>query len=98
MKNIVLIVVDSMNQSHMKTNPSLTPFLNGLKKDGFSFENMYSQAPYTEAAEMCIYCGQNVLDNGGYIKRFMNAEETIFEAFKRKGYCTYYNYFQKNFY
>lgn len=98
MKNVVLLIIDSMNYSHMKKNSYLTPFLNGVKKAGLNFENMYSQAPYTEAATMNIYCGQNVLDNNGYIKRFNNAEKTIFEVFKEKGYTTYYNYFQPQCY
>lgn len=98
MKNVVLFIVDSMNYSHMKKYPFLTPFLNELKENGLSFENMYSQAPYTEAATMNIYCGQNVLDNGGYIRRFKDAKKTIFEAFKEKGFTTYYNYFQPQCY
>lgn len=98
MKNVVLFIVDSMNYSHMKKYPFLTPFLNQLKENGLAFENMYSQAPYTEAATMNIYCGQNVLDNGGYIRRFKDAKKTVFEAFKEKGYTTYYNYFQPQCY
>lgn len=74
------------------------PFLNRLKEDGVSFENMYSQAPYTEAATMSIYCGQDVLNNGGYIRRFKDAPKTVFEAFREKGYTTYYNYFQPQCY
>lgn len=98
MKNVVLIVIDSMNYSHMKSNRYLTPFINSLLKDNLHYENMYSQAPFTEAASMNIYCGQNVLDNGGYIKRYKNAEKTIFESFKEKGFETYYNYFQPQCY
>ena len=69
MKNVVLMIIDSMNYSHMKSNRYLTPFLNSLMKNNLHYENMYSQAPFTEAASMNIYCGQNVLDRGGYIKR-----------------------------
>lgn len=98
MKNVVLIVIDSMNYSHMKSNRYLTPFINSLLKDNLHYENMYSQAPFTEAASMNIYCGQNVLDNGGYIKRYKDAQKTIFESFKEKGFETYYNYFQPQCY
>ena len=98
MKNIVLIVIDSMNYSHMKSNRYLTPFINSLLKDNLHYENMYSQAPFTEAASMNIYCGQNVLDNGGYIRRYKDAQKTIFESFKEKGFETYYNYFQPQCY
>lgn len=98
MKNIVLFVIDSMNYSHMKKHPDLTPFINELKEKAISFENMYSQAPYTEAAVMNIYCGQNVLDNGGYIRRFADAQATVFEVMREKGYVTYYNAFQPQCY
>ncbi len=67
-------------------------------ENNLHYENMYSQAPFTEAASMNIYCGQNVLDNGGYIRRYKDAKATIFESFKEKGYETYYNYFQPQCY
>ena len=98
MKNVVLIVIDSMNYSHMKSNRYLTPFINSLLENNLHYENMYSQAPFTEAASMNIYCGQNVLDRGGYIKRYKDAEKTLFESFKEKGFETYYNYFQPQCY
>ena len=67
-KNILLYVVDSLNYSHIKNSDlNLMPFLEELKKDAVYCENMYSQAPYTEAALMNLYCGQDVLENGGYM-------------------------------
>lgn len=98
MKNIVLFIVDSMNYSHMKDHPELTPYINELKEKSLYFDSMYSQAPYTEAAVMNIYCGQNVLDRGGYLYRFRDAKKTIFEAMKEKGYITYFNAFQPQCY
>lgn len=94
MKNIILFIIDSMNYSHMKGNRYLTPYFNRLREEGLSFENMYSQAPYTEAAVMNLYCGQSVLDNNGYIRRFADAPKTVFEAMQDKGYVTYFNAFQ----
>ena len=53
MRNIILLLIDSMNNSHIKESPiELTPFLNKLKEKGVYCETMYSQAPYTEAANM----------------------------------------------
>ena len=95
MNNIILLLIDSMNNTHIKDSSiELTPFLNYLKKNGVYCDSMYSQAPYTEAANMGIYCGTDVLDNGGYIFRYKDAPLTIFEAMKQKGYETYYNDFQ----
>ena len=95
MRNIILLLIDSMNNSHIKESPiELTPFLNKLKEKGVYCDTMYSQAPYTEAANMGIYCGVDVLDDGGYMFRYRDSKLTIFEAMKQKGYETYYNDFQ----
>lgn len=95
MNNILMLVIDSMNNTHIKESKiELTPFLNSLKEKGVYSDSMYSQAPYTEAATMGIYCGTDVLDNGGYLFRYKNAPLTIFEAMKQKGYDTYFNSFQ----
>ena len=99
MKNILLFIVDSLNYSYVKSSSlELMPFLGELEKKGISCENMFSQAPYTEAAVMNIYCGQSVLANGGYINRFKDAPLTIFEAMQKKGYVTYYNAMQPQCY
>lgn len=94
-KNYLLFIIDSLNYSHVKDSPiELMPFLNELKKKGVSCENMYSQAPYTEAAVMNLYCGQDVLQDGGYLFRFKTAKKTIFEVMQEHGYKTYYNSYQ----
>lgn len=99
MKNYLLFIIDSLNYSHVKQSPiALMPFLDELKKSGICYENMFSQAPYTEAAVMNIYCGQDVLQNGGYLFRFKNAPLTIFEAMQKKGYITYFNSLQPQCY
>ena len=95
MKNILLFIIDSLNYSHVKESPiQLMPFLEQLKASGIACENMFSQAPYTEAAVMNIYCGQDVLQNKGYLFRFKDAPLTIFEAMQQKGYVTYFNSYQ----
>lgn len=99
MKNILLFIIDSLNYSYVKhSSLELMPFLKELEQKGISCENMFSQAPYTEAAVMNIYCGQNVLSNGGYINRFKDAPLTIFEAMQKKGYVTYFNSMQPQCY
>lgn len=94
-KNYLLFIIDSLNYSHVKeSNIELMPFFNSLKKESIFCESMYSQAPYTEAAVMNLYCGQDVLQNGGYLNRFKDVPMTLFEAMKQKGYVTYYNSYQ----
>lgn len=99
MKNYLLFIIDSLNYSHIKESEiELMPFYNSLRKDSIVCENMFSQAPYTEAAVMNIYCGQNVLDYGGYLKRFKDTPKTIFEALSEQGYTTFFNTLQPQCY
>ncbi|MEG1836452.1 MAG: sulfatase-like hydrolase/transferase [Synergistaceae bacterium] len=97
-KNVILLIIDSYNYSRIRSNDEgkkrLAPFFKKLEEKSIYATNMFSQAPYTEAAEMSLYCGQNVLDYGGYLKRFADTPLTIFEAFKSAGYDTYYNSYQ----
>ncbi len=99
MKNYLLLIVDSLNYSHVqKSKLALMPYMESLKKQSVYCSSMYAQAPYTEAAVMNLYCGQNVLDNGGYLKRFELAPKTLFEAMRENGYKTYYNSYQPQCY
>lgn len=96
-KNIILIVIDSFNFNRIKdenARKQLTPFLHSLEKQGYFAHNMYSQAPYTEAAVMPLYCGQNVLDKGGYLERYNQCPKTIFELFKDNNYDVFFNSYQ----
>lgn len=99
MKNYLLFIVDSLNYSHVKASPvPLMPFCDSIAPESIVCDNMYSQAPYTEAAVMNLYCGQNVLDHGGYLRRFADAPQTLFEVMREAGYRTYYNSFQPQCY
>ena len=95
MKNYVFLLIDSLNYSHVKKSKvELMPFLSTLKKRGFSCENMYSQAPYTEAALMGVVCGQDILDYGGYMFRYKDTPLTLFEAMQNKGFETFTNSYE----
>ncbi len=89
-KNIIYVLIDSLNYKHVKESPiDLMPFYKSLKSNALYCENMYSEAPYTEAALMSSICGQDVLDYGGYMFRYKNTPLTLFEAMQNKGYYTY---------
>lgn len=95
MKNYLLFIIDSLNYCHVKESPiELMPFLQELKEKGIYCDTMYSQAPYTEAAVMNLYCGQDVLQDNGYLFRFRDAKSTVFEEMQKAGYITYYNSYQ----
>ncbi|HJJ41720.1 MAG TPA: sulfatase-like hydrolase/transferase [Methanocorpusculum sp.] len=97
-KNCLLLVIDSLNYSHVKESPiNLMPYTKELAKKAIVCENMFSQGPFTEAATASLYCGQNTLDNGGYMFSFKNAPSTLFEEMQKYGYLTYYNSYSMHF-
>ena len=70
MKNLIYILVDALSYDNVgkrEYRQSPTAFLDELKEQSLSYENMYTQAPYTEAAFVSTVCGENVLDHGGYL-------------------------------
>jgi arylsulfatase A-like enzyme len=91
-KNVVFILVDGCNAEYIGPKdykPTSTPFLDELKKNGASFENLYSSGPYTESAMIELLCGYRCLDNKSFIEDLKYAPEVLAEAFKRNGYETY---------
>lgn len=93
--NALLLVIDSLDYTRcQRSKIDLLPYINKRAKNNTSCSNIYSQAPYTEAAVMSLYCGQNTLDNHGYMERFNNVEKTLFEVVKESGYEVFYNSFQ----
>lgn len=92
-KNTIFIVIDSLyyektiKQSYRNAP---MPFLDKLRSEGIDCTNMYSEAPYTEAALVSLLCGMDTLKHGGYIKK-LYGKETIMETFKKNGYDTFCN-------
>ena len=93
--NALLIVIDSLDYTRAQNSSvDLLPNIRRRSQNGLVCENMFSQAPFTEAATLSLYCGQNVLDNHGYYEKYNFSKETIFEAFKHAGYETFFSDFQ----
>ena len=93
MKNTIFIVIDSLYyQKTIKESyrNSPMPFLDKLRSEGLDYTNMYSEAPYTEAALVSLLCGVDTLKSGGYIKK-LYGKETIMETFEKNGYDTFCN-------
>ena len=71
-KNTIFFVIDSVFydktiKQNYRNEPM--PFLNKLRKESLDFTNIYSEAPYTEAALVSLLCGMDTLKGGGYLKR-----------------------------
>ena len=95
-KNVIFLVVDSVffdktNSNDYRNCP--TPFLNKMKKNAIYTTNMYSEAPYTEAALVSLLGGVDTLKYGGYLKKLWN-KKTILDVFKENDYEVFFNGYQ----
>lgn len=92
MKNILFIVLDSITNDQLFNcinSKDKAPFLNYLRNQSITGDNMYSQAPYTEAALMSLLGSLDTLDSNGYMEKFKN-KNTVIDEFKRNGYKTFF--------
>lgn len=93
MKNVIFLLIDSFDFSKIGSGEyrnSPTPFIDELIKKSYYTTNMYSQAPYTEAALMSTICGCDTLDYNGYLKRYKYCPINLLELLDEKGYETYH--------
>ena len=100
MKNILFIVLDSVTNTQLFNHidsEKKAPFLNQLRKKSISGDNMYSQAPYTEAALMSLLGSSDTLDKGGYMEKF-KGKKTVLDIFNENGYCTFFPTFYPSIY
>lgn len=94
--NAIFFFVDSVTWEYVGKNRaqvSPTPFLDSLKSESLITTNLYSQAPYTDAATRSLFTGRNCLDDFGYFFRTNTSPITHYKAFHDLGYETYdFNY------
>ena len=97
--NCIMIVLDALDYTRVQESDyNLLPFLRSQESNSCFTTNMYSQAPYTEAAVMALYGGQRTLNNHGYIKRYKDLPKVIFESFMEQGYDVYFSALQPQCY
>lgn len=93
--HVIYILVDALSSDNVGKRayrPSPTPFLDSLKEQSVHYENMYTQAPYTEAAFISNLCGENTLDHGGYLLGMSRCSSYMPSSFKERGYHTISTY------
>ena len=91
MKNVIYILVDALSYDNVgkrEYRNTPTPFLDSLAKQSTFFKNVYTQAPYTEAAFVSTLCGENVLDHGGYLLGMEKCDTCYGTLLKKRGYHT----------
>lgn len=90
--NVIFILVDSVTASCIgtkQTQTTVTPFIDSIAKEGLLADNIYSFAPYTDAATIGLYCGIPTLEKLGYFYGINAADENHFRLFKENGYETF---------
>lgn len=96
MNNAIFFFVDSVTWNYVgknRANVSPTPFLDSLKSESLITTNLYSHAPYTDAATRSLFTGRNCLDDYGYFFRTNTSPINHYKAFHDLGYETYdFNY------
>lgn len=96
MNNVISILIDSVMWDCISTNRtkvSTTPFLDSLKFESITASNLYSHAPYTDAATKSLYTGRNCLDDFSFFYRLNSAPDNHFKTFHDNGYETYGIYY-----
>lgn len=99
MDNVIFILIDSVFSeclSNNRTDESSTPFIDSLVSESLFANNVYSYAPYTDAATIGLYCGIPTLEKLGYFYGINLAEHNHFKLFSEQGYETfglYYPYY-----
>lgn len=92
MKNVIYILVDALSYDNIGKKAyrnSPTPFLDKISEKSLYCENMYTQAPYTEAAFISSLAGEKTLENGGYMLGLKKCKKSYGELLGGKGYKTF---------
>ncbi len=96
MNNTIFILIDSVYSGCIgdkKTKESSTPFIDKLAKEGLLSTNIFSYAPYTDAATIGLYCGIPTLETLGYYYGINTPDYNHFRIFKENGYETFGLYY-----
>ena len=90
-KNVIFFVIDSLSYERLTdiNSRKTVPFFRRLMSENVSYSNMYSQAPYTEAALMGLICGASTMNHNSYMMRYRDVPETFLETFAKNGYDVY---------
>lgn len=92
MKNIIWITIDSLSYESLNSYPFKDElFLLQLKNKSISYENVYSDGAFTEAAINGLLCGAKCLDYDNYFEGPKNCPTNIFSEVKKRGYKIYNN-------
>ncbi|MDZ7543493.1 sulfatase-like hydrolase/transferase, partial [Clostridium perfringens] len=75
-KNIIFLVMDSLSHNNIDYLKKNLNIIDTYKDNALIFDNVFSQAPYTEAALGALLTGTNVLDYEGYLMNLKHRKYT----------------------
>jgi arylsulfatase A-like enzyme/Tfp pilus assembly protein PilF len=94
--NLIIITLDTTRADYIGYNnpeiKTLTPHINGLAREGISFQNCFAPTPLTLPSHCSLFTGtypmsHGVRNNASYA--LGTAEITLAEIFKKNGYTTH---------
>ncbi len=106
MKNIILLTLDSFTAEALNDEQygkTAMPFFKSLINKSIYAENYYSEGPHTEMGLQAMMTGMDTLDNSASLRRFVYADNTMYDSFYNAGYKLAKfdfpsNYYPKRFY
>ena len=99
--NFLVITIDALSKWYIDTYKNELGFFSWLDHNSITFENMYSNGPFTEAAIRGFWAGDKPLDGYSYLSESRFENDTIFSKFAKSHYMyygkliPYYNYYVK---
>jgi arylsulfatase A-like enzyme len=89
MKNIVLLVVDTLRAKDIRGDEAVAPFLSSMMEEGDNIENYYATAPWTAPSHASIFTGLMPSEHGTTSKDpTFESKNNLVYLLKEKGYYT----------
>ena len=81
MKNVLMLVFDGLSKWYIDHASEDTAFFHSIHEYGYSAENMFSGAPFTQGAMGSLWYGKDALDGWNYYQNNYYSGESIFDFF-----------------
>ena len=87
--NYLIVTIDALSKWYIDNIKEENSFFSYLEEVTYSFSNMYSLGPFTEAAVRGFWAGDNPLDGYSYLSESRFKSETLFEKYSKTHYMYY---------
>ena len=87
--NFLIITIDALSKWYIDQYKKENSFFTYLEENTYSFQNMYSTGPFTEAAIRGYWCGNDSLDGYSYLSESHFEQDTFLDFFSKSHYMYY---------